>query len=91
MTDEEPGHPEIVDMSPYEAMLRDEPTLGLQGEHEEGFSVDPARRRPNVEWAIAWGDGSLTPVSAEHAARRVASLDAAWTVVCRIVGGWDHA
>jgi hypothetical protein len=91
MTDEGSGHPETVDMSPYEAMLAIEPASDLRAEGGQGSSVEPSTGRPGVEWAIAWGDGSLTRVRHEDAARVVAAIDPAWSVVCRIVGGWDHA
>jgi hypothetical protein len=51
-------------------------------------AIAAALRRPHVEWAIAWGDGRLTPVSHQDAARYAAARNPAWRVVCRLVGGW---
>jgi hypothetical protein len=75
-------------MSAFEALLRDAPAV-----QEEGGSSQIAAplQRSRVEWAIAWGDGRLTGVSSEDAARYIAARHPAWSVVCRFVGGWTPA
>jgi hypothetical protein len=89
MIDEGWGHRDPVDMAPFEAMLADGP--GLDHGDGEQARVAPPATRPDMEWGVDWGNGTFTTVCEEQAARYVASLDPAWRVVCRIVGGWDTA
>jgi hypothetical protein len=86
-----------IDMSVFEVLLAELPDQPPPTDVTEVTEVtDVAARRPalsqqrppSVEWAIVWGDGHLTMVETEAAARFVAARSPATQVVCRIVGQW---
>jgi hypothetical protein len=89
-----------IDMSAFETLMAEPPDLPLPIDVADIADVGdvtdaaacrpglPQQRPPSVEWAIIWGDGRLTAMETEAAARFVAARSPATRVACRIVGQW---
>ena len=78
------GDEPTIDMTPFEQQFRGP---ALDREPVLPPAHDP---QPRVEWAVAWADGRLTPVSGESAARFLAHHRPGCLPVCRLVGPWSH-